>query len=98
MHVSLTTCHQTLDITPLLKGMPGDMCHCPHWGMILKGRKVVKYKGHEEVLKAGDAFYMPPGHTTITDAETEWVEFSPTDELRKTSEAVTRNLSAMGLS
>ena len=95
-HVSLITVHKTLDIAPLLKGLPDDLCQCPHWGVVLKGRKLVKYKDHEEVLNAGDAYYMPPGHTTITDAGTEWVEFSPRDDLKKTNEAVQRNLAKIG--
>jgi hypothetical protein len=27
-----------IDGTPLLKGLPGDACPCPHWGYVLKGR------------------------------------------------------------
>lgn len=95
IHVSLITCHRKLDIAPLLKGLPDDLCQCPHWGMVLKGRKLVKYLDHEEVLNAGDAYYMTPGHTTITDAGTEWLEFSPTSQLKQTNEAVQRNLAAM---
>lgn len=91
MHVSLITCHKTLNISSVLKGLPDDMCQCPHWGQILKGRKLVKYKDHE-VLLGGDTYYMPPGHSTITDAGTTWVEFSPSDELKKTNEVVERNL------
>lgn len=93
--VSLITTHKTLDIAPVLKGLPDDMCQCPHWGMVLKGRKLVRYRDREEVLNAGDAYYMSPGHTTITDAGTEWVEFSPRDELEKTNEVVQRNLAKM---
>jgi len=63
--------------------------------MILKGKKVVKYRDHEEVLNGGDAYYMMPGHTTITEAGTEWLEFSPTRELKKTDKVVQRNLRAM---
>ena len=95
IHVSLITCHKKLDIAPLLKGLPDDLCQCPHWGMVLKGRKLVKYEDHEEVLNSGDAYYMTPGHTTVTDAGTEWLEFSPKDELKKTNEAVQRNLARM---
>ena len=97
MHVNITTCHKLLDITPLLKGLPDNKCQCPHWGMILKGRKVVKYSDREEVLKEGDAYYMSPGHTTVTDAGTEWLEVSPKDQLARTNEAVSRNLDAMDL-
>jgi hypothetical protein len=96
IHVSMITCHKTLDIAPLLKGLPNDLCQCPHWGIVLKGRKVVKYKDHEETLNSGDAYYMEPGHSTITDAGTEWLEFTPSIELKKTNEAVAKNLAAMG--
>lgn len=92
IHVNLVVCHKILDISPLLKGLPDDMCQCPHWGMILKGRKLVKYRDHEEVLNAGDAYYMPPGHSTITDPGTEWIEFSPSNQLKDTNAAVQRNL------
>jgi len=95
VHVSLIICHRRLDLTPLLKGLPDDLCQCPHWGMILKGRKLVKYRDYEEALNAGDAYYMIPGHATVTDAGTEWLEFSPTSELKKTNEAVERNLASI---
>ncbi len=95
MHVNITLVHKTLDIAPLLKGLPDDLCQCPHWGMVLKGRKAVKYKDREEILNGGDAYYMPPGHTTVTDAGTEWLEISPKEELKRTNAAVLRNLKAM---
>lgn len=95
IHVSLITCHRALDIAPLLKGLPNNMCQCPHWGMVLKGRKLVKYADHEEVLHGGDTYYMVPGHSTVTDAGTEWLKFSPINELKKTNEAVQRNLVSM---
>jgi len=93
--VSLITCHKELDIAPVLEGLPDDLCECPHWGVVLKGRKLVKYKDHEEVLNGGDAYYMAPGHSTVTGAGTEWLEFSPSGELKKTNEVVERNLAAM---
>jgi len=96
MHVNLVTCHKVLDMAPLLKGLPDDKCQCPHWGMVMKGRKVVKYRDREEVINEGDLYYMAPGHSTITDAGTEWIEFSPKGEaLDKLNEAVSRNLAAM---
>jgi hypothetical protein len=95
MTVNIITCHKTLDIAPVLKGLPDDLCQCPHHGIILKGRKVVKYRDREEVLNAGDAYYMPPGHTTVTDAGTEWLELSPTEGLKETNRAVARNLAIL---
>ncbi len=97
MHVNITVCHKALDITPLLKGLPDNKCQCPHWGFIMKGRKVVRYKDREEVLNEGDAYYMTPGHTTVTDAGTEWLEMSPKESLEVTNKAVARNLAAMDL-
>lgn len=38
---------------------------------------------------------MAPGHSTVTDAGTEWLEISPTNELKKTNEAVQRNLARL---
>ena len=47
-----------VDATPLLKGLPGDACPCPHWGYVLKGRLTYRFADHEEVFKAGDALYQ----------------------------------------
>lgn len=69
------------DFTPLLKGLKNDSCHCPHYGYILKGRtKVIYDNGSEEIIEAGDLFYLPPGHTAITETDVEWIDFSPTKE------------------
>jgi hypothetical protein len=66
------------DATPLLEGLPGDLCQCPHWGMVLKGSIRVRYAGgSEEVVRAGEVYYWPPGHTVSVDEDYEAVEFSP---------------------
>lgn len=39
MHVGFETYHEEFDIAPLLEGLPNDMCQCPHWGYVLKGRE-----------------------------------------------------------
>ena len=84
-----------IDSTPLLKGLPGDRCQSPHWGYVLKGRVTYRFPDHEEVHEAGDAFYVPPGHTQLADAGTEYVQFSPAEELRVVSEAMARNMEAL---
>jgi hypothetical protein len=33
--VGFTTFRQDMDATPLLKGLPNDMCQCPHWGYLM---------------------------------------------------------------
>lgn len=66
------------DAAPLLEGLPQDLCPCPHWGMVLKGSIRVRYAdGREEVVRAGDVYYWPPGHTVRVDEDYEAIEFSP---------------------
>ncbi len=95
IHVGFETYNEEFDIAPLLKGLPDDMCQCPHWGYLLEGRMRVRYADREEVVEAGDAYYMEPGHSPTMEAGTELVEFSPKDEYRKTMEVAERNLAAM---
>jgi hypothetical protein len=79
--VIFTSIREDWDLTPLLKGLPDDSCQCPHWGYVMAGRMTVRYGDREEVIEAGDAFYMPPGHVPAAVAGTELVMFSPRDEL-----------------
>jgi quercetin dioxygenase-like cupin family protein len=93
--VNFVSFGEAVDATPLLKGLPGDSCQCPHWGYVVKGRVTYRFADHDEVVEAGDAFYLPPGHVPIVDAGTEMFHFSPTDELRVTEEAMTKNMEAL---
>ena len=93
--VNFTTFHEDVDGTPLMKGLPDDRCQCPHWGHVIRGRMRVHYADREEILQAGDVYYLSPGHTTSTDEPTELIEFSPRGEYQKTLEVVGRNLAAM---
>ena len=69
------------DFTPLLQGLKNDSCHCPHWGYVLEGAIRVKYDdGKEEVVSAGDVFYLPAGHTAIVEKDLKYLEFSPEKE------------------
>lgn len=83
------------DLTPFFKGLPDDRCQCAHWGYVIRGKVTFKSAEGEETFEAGDAYYAPPGHTPVLYAGTEVVEFSPTDELQRTIEVVTRNMQAM---
>jgi len=60
--VSFVTIRQGHSLAPLLRGLPGDSCQCPHWGYLLAGKITVSYADREETYQAGDAFYMTPGH------------------------------------
>jgi hypothetical protein len=84
-----------IDSTPLLKGLPDDRCPCPHWGYVFKGRVTYRFADHEEVHEAGDAFYVAGGHLQFADAGTEYLQFSPAEELRTVSETIERNMQAM---
>jgi quercetin dioxygenase-like cupin family protein len=64
---------------------------------VLSGRVRFTYADHEEVFETGDAFYTPAGHIPVIDeAGTEFVMFSPAEELEKTEEVMSRNMEAMG--
>lgn len=63
---------------------------------MIKGKVTFKSDAGEETFETGDAYYVGPGHTPVLYADTEVVEFSPTDELKRTLEVVTRNMEAAG--
>ena len=93
--VNFVTFRQDVDATPLLKGLPGDKCSCPHWGYVLKGRLTYRFADREEVFEAGDAFYLPPGHVPVAEAGSELVQFSPTAGLRAVDAVMLENVQAM---
>jgi hypothetical protein len=94
--VNFTSFREDVDGTPLMKGLPDDRCQCPHWGYVVSGKLIFRYADHEEVFEAGDAFYTPPGHVpAMNEAGTEFVMFSPADELRKTEAVMMKNMQAM---
>jgi hypothetical protein len=87
--VSFVEIRLTHDLAPMLKSLPGGNCSCPHWGYMLSGKITLRYgDGREEVFGPGDGFYMPPGHAPEAEAGSEFVLFSPTDELAATEEAI----------
>jgi hypothetical protein len=86
--VDFVTFREDVDMAQMLAPLPGGRCSCPHWGTLLKGRAVVHYEDHDEAIEAGDQFYMTPGHVPEVAAGTEFVMFSPTDELAATNAAI----------
>jgi hypothetical protein len=69
------------DATPALRKFPDGLCPVPHWGYCFKGQATVRYgDGSEEVLRAGDIFYWPAGHTFFTERDAkegcELIEFT----------------------
>lgn len=94
MNVAMETAPAGMDSRPLFKGLPGDSCQCPHWGYVIRGRGRVIYPDREEILNAGDAYYLEPGHNLVVEEDGEIVEFSPKGEYQKTMEAVAKNMQA----
>jgi hypothetical protein len=82
-------------LAPVLKGLPGDSCQCPHWGYMLAGKITVSYPDHEEVYQAGDAFYMTPGHVPAAETGSEFIQFSPTQQLAETVAVIKANAQRM---
>jgi hypothetical protein len=79
-----------------LKGLPDDRCQCPHWGYVKTGKVAFTYTdGHTETYEAGDAYYVPPGHTPHLYAGSGVVEFHPTAERAKTVKVVEKDMAAM---
>lgn len=86
--VNWTSFSEALDMAPVLASLPGGRCSCPHWGQLHKGRIVVHYEDHDDVIEAGQAYYMAPGHVPEIEAGTEFLMFSPTDQLAATEAAI----------
>jgi len=92
--VSFETYSRDVDMAPLFRGLPGDSCQSPHWGVLLSGKVVFRYGDEEEVVTAGDAYYARPGHTALVAAGTELVEFSPSAPARQAEGVSVRNMVA----
>jgi hypothetical protein len=70
-----------VDTTPLFVGLAGNVCHCPHWGFVLRGQiTTTDAKGAKETVNANDLFYWPPGHNVKVDEDAEIIMFSPQHE------------------
>jgi quercetin dioxygenase-like cupin family protein len=63
---------------------------------VLEGKIDFRFADREETYEAGDAYYVPPGHTPIHHAGAEIVEFSPTRVLGETITVVMENMRAAG--
>jgi hypothetical protein len=85
------------DLAALFRGLPGDRCQLPRWGYVTKGKVGFRLADRDETYEAGDAYYVPPGHTPVQYAGAEIVEFSPTEVLAETIPVVMRNLAAAGV-
>jgi hypothetical protein len=93
--IQFLTFRADVDAAPLMRGLPDDRCNCPHWGYVFKGRLIFDFGDREDVYEAGEAFYVTHGHTPRADAGTEYLQFSPAEELRAVSAHMHEKMEAM---
>jgi hypothetical protein len=75
------------------KGLPDDRCQCDHWGYLFKGSFQVTYlDGTEEVVRAGEAYHLRPGHFVHTLEPVRMIELSPVEEHDRTMATIAHNL------
>jgi len=84
-----------VDAAPLLRGLPEDRCNCRHWGYVFKGKLTFDLGDRQEVYEAGDAFSISHGHIPTAEPGTEYLQFSPAEELRPVSAHMQKNMAAM---
>ena len=78
MTIAVNSMPTGTDFAPLLVGLKNNSCQVPHWGYILKGVLHLQYdNGQEVTLKAGDLFYMSPGHKAKVEEDLKLLDFSP---------------------
>lgn len=84
-----------IDSTDLFKGLEGDLCQCPHWGFVVRGKMTTTdAKGVEETVRTNDLFYWPEGHNIRVEEDTELVLFSPQHKHKEVIDHMIRKVSA----
>jgi hypothetical protein len=75
------------------KGLPDDRCQCDHWGYLFKGSFRVTYlDGPDEIVNAGEAYHLRPGHFVQTLEAVEMIELSSVEEHDRTMATLARNM------
>ena len=92
--VAFEKAHAGQDASSMLASLPDGRCQAPHWGYLFSGRIVVDYGDRRETIEGGQAYYVAPGHRLTFHTDCEALEFTPTDALERTMEAVRRNYAA----
>jgi hypothetical protein len=93
--IQFLTFRDDVDATPLMRGLPDDRCNCAHWGYVFTGKVIFDLGDREEVYEAGDAFYLTHGHIPRAEPGTEYLQFSPAEELHAVSAQMQKNMAAM---
>lgn len=69
------------DMRPALTGLQDDLCQCPHWGYVLSGKVRMHTRDGSEDYESGQAFYWAAGHAPEALEDSEYIDFSPTEEI-----------------
>jgi hypothetical protein len=93
-HVSFQKALSDMDFAPLRKEEPDGMSQGRQWGYVFKGKMIVRYKDHEEVVNAKEAYYLAPGHVTFVVKGTELLELSPKADIERPKHAGAANIPA----
>jgi hypothetical protein len=72
-----------VDLSAATVGLPDDLCPCPHWGYVIKGKIRMKTNNGHRDFAAGNAFYWEPGHAPEALEESEYVDVSPIEDLER---------------
>ncbi|MGA8297575.1 MAG: hypothetical protein WB770_11080 [Acidimicrobiales bacterium] len=68
------------------EGLPNNLCQCPHWGYLLKGKALVRLAdGTEMTINGGDLYHCPPGHKLYAVEDFELIEFNPAGAMKGAS-------------
>ena len=82
---------QGVDLAPATKGLPDDLCQCPHWGYVITGKVRMKTAHGSQDYTAGEAFHWAPGHVPEALEDSEYVDFSPTEGIEELIAFLTRD-------
>jgi len=81
MLIALERWSAGLDTREMFAELPDGACQEHHFGYVLAGSATVTYAdGHTDVLSAGTAYHLEPGHNVHIDEDAEFVEFTPADQ------------------
>lgn len=94
INVGFETYGADADWTEPMKELPGGCCQAPHWGYCFEGRITFIYDGREETFEAGQAFYVPGGHTVRSYAGSRCLYFSPKKEAQEAIDSVMSKIGA----
>jgi hypothetical protein len=75
------------DAIDTFANLPDNMCQCPHFGVVLKGKVRIVTKDGSIDCVAGDAYYQAVPHRVEWIEDSVLIEFSPREPFWQVTEA-----------